>query len=140
MKKYLLGTNVISELIRLTPEPSVRAWFATQQEDALFISAVTVGEVVKGIAALKDSKKRSSLSYWLEAEVIHRFQERILPFDEQAAVLWGEWNGKGQLSGKPLPILDSQIAAIAARFECMLVTRNKKDVEGLPVEVFNPWE
>ena len=140
MKKYLLDTNIISELVKPTPEPRVLAWLETQPENSLFLSAVTIGELAKGVAALEDSKKKVQLLHWLKTAVTHRFQERILPFDEQAAILWGEWNGKGKKSGKSFPILDSQIAAIAARFECILVTRNTKDIDGLPVEIFNPWE
>jgi toxin FitB len=140
MKKYLLDTNIISELIKPIPEPKVIAWLEGQQENSLFLSSVTLGELAKGITALKDSKKKSRLLHWLKTEVTHRFQERILPFDEQAALLWGEWNGEGRQTGKAYSILDSQIAAIAARFECVFVTRNTKDVDGLPVDSLNPWD
>jgi predicted nucleic acid-binding protein len=80
------------------------------------------------------------LLYWLKTEVSNRFAERILPFDDQAATLWGEWNGAGGQRGRSYPILDSQIAAIAARFECVLVTRNTKDIDGLPIDSLNPWD
>jgi toxin FitB len=140
MKKYLLDTNIISELIKPIPEPKVIAWLEGQQENSLFLSSVTLGELAKGITALKDGKKKSRLLHWLKTAVAHRFQERILPFDEQAAVLWGEWNGEGVQAGRIYSILDSQIAAIAARFECVLVTRNTKDIDGLPVDSFNPWD
>lgn len=139
MKKYLLNTNIISELTRPIPEPSVLTWLEAQLESTLFLSAVTVGELAKGISVLEDSKKKERLLHWLKTEVTHRFHERILPFDEQAAILWGEWNGESQQSGRSLPILDSQIAAVAARFECVLVTRNTKDIDRLPVKIFNPW-
>lgn len=140
MKKYLLDTNIISEIIKPAPEPAVLAWLEAQQENTLFLSAVTLGELAKGVTALGDSKKKDRLLHWLKTEVMHRFQGRILPFDEQAAILWGEWNGKGQPGGKSFPILDSQIAAIAGRFECILVTRNTKDIDELPVKSFNPWK
>lgn len=140
MKNYLLDTNIISELIKPVPTPSVLAWLKPQKESTLFLCSVTIGELMKGITALKESSKKTQLMHWFETEVTHRFQGRILPYDEQAAMLWGAWNGKGKLAGKNFSILDSQIAAIAVRFECTLVTRNTKDMEGLPVEIFNPWE
>ncbi len=140
MKKYLLDTNIISELIKPTPEPNMLVWLEAQQESTLFLSAVTLGELAKGISALEGSKKKDRLLEWLKTDVTNRFHERILPFDEQAAIVWGEWNGEGTLRGRPLPMLDSQIAAIAARFGCVLVTRNTKDIGGLPVESLNPWK
>lgn len=140
MRKYLLDTNVVSELGKLNPAPSVVAWFKPQEENNLFLCSVTIGELMKGITGLKENSKKMQLMRWFENEVTDRFQERILPYDEQAAMLWGDWHGKGKLTGRLFPLLDSQIAAIAVRFGCTLVTRNTKDVDGLPVEVFNPWK
>ena len=140
MKNYLLDTNIISELVKPTPAPRVLAWLEPQKESTLFLCSVTIGELMKGITVLEESKKKERLMHWLKTQVTHRFHGRILSYDEQAAMLWGEWNGKGRLIGRNFSILDSQIAAIAVRFECMLVTRNTKDMDGLPVETFNPWE
>lgn len=140
MNKYLLDTNVISEIIKPAPEARILMWLGAQQERTLFISAVTLGELAKGIAVLENGTKKDRLSHWLKIEVTHRFRERILPYDDPSAMLWGEWNGNGKRNGRSYPILDSQIAAIAARFECVLVTRNVKDMDGLPVESLNPWK
>jgi predicted nucleic acid-binding protein len=140
MKKYLLDTNIISELVKPIPAPNVLTWLELQKESTLFLCSVTIGELMKGITALGECSKKERLMLWLETEVTRRFQERILPYDEKAAMLWGEWNGKGKLIGKNYSILDSQIAAIAVRFGCTLVTRNTKDIDGLPVEIFNPWK
>jgi toxin FitB len=140
MKNYLLDTNIISELVKPTPAPNVLAWLKPQRENTLFLCSVTIGELMKGITALGESSKKDRLMHWLETEVTHRFLGRILPYDEKAAMLWGLWNGKGKLIGKNFSILDSQIAAIAVNFGCTLVTRNTKDMDGLPVETFNPWE
>ena len=139
MKKYLLDTNVISEIIKPHPDNNVLTWLGNKREQSLFLSAITIGELAKGIAALADDQKKDRLLYWLETEITHRFQERILPFDTQSALLWGEWNGKSGRRGVHYTLLDSQIAAIAVRFGCVLVTRNAKDVDGLPVEHLNPW-
>lgn len=140
MKNYLLDTNIVSELVKSVPAPKVLAWLKPQEETSLFLCSITIGELLQGIIGLKENSKKLRLMYWFETEITYRFQERILPYDEQAAMLWGEWNGKGKLTGKIFPILDSQIAAIAVRFGCTLVTRNTKDMEGLPVEIVNPWE
>ena len=140
MKNFLLDTNTISELIKPIPASNVLAWLEPQKESTLFLCSVTIGELMKGITALGESSKKERLMRWLETEVTHRFQGRILPYDEEAAMLWGEWNGKGKLIGNNFPILDSQIAAIAARFGCTLVTRNTKDMDGFPIEIFNPWD
>jgi predicted nucleic acid-binding protein len=140
MKKYLLDTNVISEIVRPTPDPNVIRWLEDQKESTLFICAVTFGELAKGVAALADGKKKDRLLHWLKTEVTNRFSGRILPFDDSAALLLGEWNGTGTHRGRSYSVLDSQIAAIAARFGCVLVTRNTKDIDGLPVESLNPWK
>jgi predicted nucleic acid-binding protein len=139
MKKHLLDTNVISEIVRPAPDQNVITWLEEQNESTLFISAITFGELAKGITALTDGKRKERLVHWLETKVSNRFSGRILPFDYQAALLWGEWNGSGVHRGHIYPVLDSQIAAIAARFECVLVTRNTKDIEGLPIDYLNPW-
>lgn len=140
MKKYLLDTNVISEIVRQVPNNKVIEWFELQQESTLFISAVTLGELAKGIAALEDGRRKSHLLHWMKTEVVSRFSDRVLSFDDQAAIIWGEWNGASAHTGRLYPILDSQIAATAARFECVLVTRNIKDMEGWSVDIFNPWQ
>lgn len=139
MKKYLLDTNVISEIVRPAPNPNVIVWLENQKESSLFISTVTFGELTKGVVALTDGKKKERLLHWLRTEVSNRFAGRILSFDDQAAILWGEWNGVDVRHGRSFPTLDSQIAAIAARFECVLVTCNTKDVSSLPIESLNPW-
>lgn len=133
---YLVDTNVISELRRKRPEPTVVEWFARRSAISLFLSVLTLGEIRKGIQKQADPERRLQLADWLDQELPAYFKDRILPIDADVADQWGRLQ---TIAGRPLPAIDSLIAATAQRHGLKLVTRNVSDFVGLPVEVVNPW-
>lgn len=133
---YLIDTNVISELKRKTPDASVTAWFAERPARSLYISVLTLGEVRKGIEQVANDQRRLTLIDWLETELPLFFNGRILNLDAAVADRWGRLIAQ---AGRPLPVIDSLLAATALEHDLILVTRNSKDFHNLPVSLFNPW-
>jgi predicted nucleic acid-binding protein len=134
---WLVDTNVISELRRRDPDANVRAWFAQRPATELYLSVLTLGEIRKGVEALTDSGRRTVLNQWLERELPVFFADRLLPIDAGVAHQWGQLLAK---AGRSLPAIDSLLAATALHHNLVLVTRNLKDVAGLPLKVLNPWD
>lgn len=139
MAGFLLDTNVVSEIMRMAPEPAVLRWIADRQAAELFISAATLGELVRGVARLPAGRRRTALKQWIETDLRLHFEDRVLPFDESAAVIWGNLLADGDRIGRPRPVVDAQIAATAIRFDAKLVTRNADDFADFPVEIIDPW-
>jgi len=135
----LLDTCLVSELVKPRPDPGVVAWLAEQEEERLFLSAITLGELHKGVARLPDSARRDRLARWLEHDLTRRFEGRILAFDADVAEAWGRIHGAAARQGLTLPLLDSQIAATAQVHGLLVVTRNTPDLERCGAEVVNPW-
>lgn len=140
MNGYLLDTNVPSEFSRDRPEPGVVQWLKTQPVTSLFLSAVTIGEIRKGLVLLPQGRRRDQLETWFHTDLLSWFRNRILPVTQAIADRWGVLDGQCQLKGTPLNTADGMIAATAVEHGLTLVTRNVKDFAGLGVEVFNPWE
>lgn len=136
---FLLDTNVISETVKRRPEQRVMAWLEARLASDLFLSAITLGELVRGARRLADPTRRRLYERWIEDELEAQFEGRILPFDHAAARLWGEMMGDGDQIGKPRAALDAQIAAVARLHELTLVTRNTSDFEGLGIPLLDPW-
>ncbi len=139
MKRFLLDTNVISEPMRPRPSAAVLRWFEARDPADLFLSAVTLGELVAGIRRLASSARRRALEQWLEEVVVAQFEGRILAFDVEAAWQWGVLVAQAATLGRRRPAIDLQIAAIAAHHDLVLVSRNAADFAGLGLEVLNPW-
>lgn len=137
---YLLDTNIISELVKKEPHPNVLQWVAEQHEDTLFLSVLTFGELQKGISKLKDQARSERLQAWVDQDLAYRFKGRILPIDLEISLMWGKLQGKSELHGSPLPVMDSLIAATALAHHLIVVTRNVRDLERCQVQVFNPWK
>lgn len=140
MTGFLLDTNVPSEIIRVRADPRVDAWVRSQDDDVLYLSAVTIGELRKGITLLPASKRRSQLEQWLEADLIPTFTDRILPVTRAVAERWGSLSAERQIAGRPLSMADGLIAATALVNGLTLVTRNVKDFDDLGATILNPWE
>lgn len=134
---YLVDTNVLSELRRKQPEPNVVAWFAERPRQSLFLSVLTLGEIRKGIERLNDAARQQPLQDWLEVQLPQYFWGRVLPVDAGIADRWGRLQGN---AGRPLPVIDSLLAATALQHDLSLVTRNTADFEGLGVRLINPWQ
>lgn len=133
---YLVDTNVISELRRKRPDPNVADWFTKRSASSLFLSVLTLGEIRKGIEKYTDPERRLLLVDWLEHDLPAYFGERILPIDGAIADRWGRVQVE---AGRPLPVIDSLLAATAHRHRLKMVTRNVDDFVGLSVDVINPW-
>ncbi len=136
---FLIDTNVISELMRATPAPSVLNWFSTQDPSTLYLSAVTEAELRTGIAILPAGQRREGLKAALDATIAVDFEGRILPFDTDAAKTYAEIAAGRRSSGRPIADADCQIAAIARAAGMPVATRNTRDFEGCGVDVINPW-
>jgi len=139
VKGFLLDTNIPSELTRPLPQPSVSQWLDEVDDELLYFSVVSLGEVLKGIASLPTSKRRNELQQWLDETLRPWFEGRILPVNEPIAERWGILAGQCKMKGRPLKVADGLIAATALEHDLTVVTRNARDFEGLGVEVFNPW-
>jgi predicted nucleic acid-binding protein len=136
---WLLDTPVVSELVRATPKASVIDWLRSQDENDLFLSVLTLGELEKGIAKLSDSRRKSTLRKWVRTQLMMRFEDRLLAVDRQVASRWGMLTGTSERKGRPLPVVDSLIAATAIAHELTVVSRNATDFERCGVPCLNPW-
>jgi len=136
---WLLDTCVVSELVRPRPKTSVVSWVRERDEDELFPSVVTIGELEKGIARLPDSPKRVALEQWVRRELADRFRGRLLAVDSGVAARWGALVGASEARGQPLPVIDSLIAATSLQQDLTVVTRNTDDLERCGARCFNPW-
>jgi predicted nucleic acid-binding protein len=139
MSGFLLDTNVISELVRPRPEPKVTAWIDATDESLLYLSVLTMGEIRRGIASLRDPSRRVGLEAWLDSDLVIRFAHRILPIDHPVADRWGRITAQVAAAKSSLPVINGLLAATAIHHNLTLVTRNTKDVAAAGVPVFNPW-
>ena len=139
MSGFLLDTNVISELVKPRPDPTVTRWIDATDESLLWLSVLTLGEIRKGIASLPDASRRVSLGTWLDHNLVLRFAGRILVIDQAVADRWGRIATKALAGKSPLAVIDGLLAATAMQHNLTLVTRNTKDVAVTDVAVFNPW-
>jgi hypothetical protein len=133
---YLLDTNIVSETVRRNPNKAVIAWLDQLPGEALYVSVLTIGEIRKGIEALTDRRRREKLRLWLEHELPTWFEERVLPIDLAVADRWGRLLAEMR---RPVPAIDSLLAATALYYELRLVTRNSADFEYPGLEVINPF-
>jgi len=131
--RYLIDTNIISNVIRPVPSAALLAWLTEQDEDDLFISALTVGEIRRGLLEKPKGKKRTLLEAWFAGPEgpPALFAGRVLPFDESASLIWARLMAEGTAKGRPRSALDMIIAAVAEANDCVVVTDNEKDFTGL---------
>lgn len=135
----LLDTNVVSELTRPAPDPSVISWLDAQITEDVFLSAVTEAELRFGVAILPVGRRRERLTSEVENMLREDFERRILPFDSEAARLHAVIAANRRAIGKPISFADCQLAAIARCYEAAVATRNVEDFEYCGIEVINPW-
>lgn len=138
--RYLLDTNVISELIARQPSERVIKWLDQLDPASVYLSVITIGELRRGIEKLGDSNRKEQLQHWLADELLIRFKDRILALDVNVMLTWGELVGRLENHGRPLSAIDSLIAAIALTHSCSLVTRNEADFRDTGLSVINPWK
>ncbi|GAB1483076.1 type II toxin-antitoxin system VapC family toxin [Treponema sp.] len=135
---YILDTYAVSETIKPKPNTGFVSWLRAQDQDSLFISTVSLGEIRKGIERLPESKKKHDLQIWLLA-LIKEYKDHFLSFDEGCALSWGILSAQLELAGKMMSVLDVMIAATALSCGYCLVTRNESDYQHAGVQLLNPW-
>lgn len=135
----LLDTNVVSELIRKSPAPAVATWVSDHPLDNLFFSAVGEAELRYGAAILPAGRGRDRLFFQIEAMLRDAFEDRVLPFDSDAARAYGNIAALRRSAGRPVAVADCQIAAIAASRGIAVVTRNVRDFRDMGIPIIDPW-
>lgn len=136
----VLDTNVLSELMRPTPDPAVVAWLDRQNPVDVATTTVTVAEILFGIERLPTGRRRDTLAL-LAADMFDQdFAGRLLPFDVIAASLYARQMAALESRGKPVAMADGQIAAICQAQRAPLATRNTKDFQNMELVTINPWE
>jgi predicted nucleic acid-binding protein len=136
----VLDTNVLSELMRSQPAAAVFAWVAAQPRAELHTTSVNKAEILYGIAALPDGRRRAALAVAAEAMFTDDFAGRLLPFEEEAAVHYAEIVAARRREGRPIEAFDAQIGATARVTGAKLATRDVGDFGGCGLTLVNPWE
>ena len=133
MTRYLLDTNIISNATKLDPSKALLRWMAEQADNDLFISALTIAEIQRGLLEKPKGKKRGLLEAWFNGPEGPQalFPGRVLPFDAKAGLIWARLMADGTAKGRPRSALDMIIAAIAESNDCVVATDNEKDFSGL---------
>jgi len=138
--KYLFDTCVISELVSKQPSARVVEWVDSLDTDDVYLSVLTIGEIIKGIEKLPKSRRKTELHTWLKEDLLARFQGKIIPVDTDVIVEWGILTAHVESAGKPMPAIDALIAATAKVNQLTLVTRNVSDFNAADMKVLNPWD
>lgn len=138
MTRFLLDTNIISNVTRPVPSEELVAWMAGQADEDLFIASLTLAEIRRGILELPAGPRRRDLEDWFSGPEgpSSLFAGRVLPFDEEAGLVWARLMAEGTAAGRPRSALDMIIAAVAEANDCVVVTDNERHFAGL--EIVNP--
>ena len=140
MTRYLLDTNIISNIVKPQPSKSLLDWMAARQDEDLFVASLTIAEIRRGILEKPRGKKRDALEAWFSGPEGPQelFADRILSFDDKAALIWARLMAERKVAGRPRSTLDMFIAAIAGANDCVVVTDNERDFRG--VQIVNPLQ
>ncbi len=138
MTRYLLDTNIISNATKPVPSEALTAWMADQADEDLFIASLSIAEIWRGLLEKPPGEKRSALERWFGGPEGPRalFVGRVLPFEEEAGLVWGRLMAEGTAMGRPGSALDMIIAAVAEANGCVVATDNETDFAG--VKIVNP--
>ena len=135
----IIDTNIISELMKVSPSLNVVKWLDQQDILQLFVTTITLAEISYGLHTQPNGKRRQFLEDAFNQTISEAFQHRILSFDHTAAECYGKLMAKRKKLGRPLTVLDGQIAAITLAHDAMLATRNVRDFADSGIEVVNPF-
>ncbi len=135
----ILDTNVVSELMRPVPEPAVLHWVNLQLADALWLTSISVSELLFGIARLPDGARKRQLVQATTELLEHEFAGRVLAFDLESAIVYADLVARREREGKPVAMADAQIAAIGIANNAALATRNQRHFAGLGLVLLDPW-
>ena len=134
----VLDTNVVSEAMTREPHPRVREWLNAQSAETLFLSSITVAELLFGVSVLPAGKRKNALGAALD-DVLDVFATRILPFDTPAAQRYADLAVKARAAGKGFPTPDGYVAAIAAAHGFAVASRDASAFDAAGLTVINPW-
>lgn len=137
---YLLDTCVLSEFTRRQPDKGVVEWLDSIEEDKLFISAITIGEIQRGIERMPDSHRKIELLVWMNNGLLQRFNGRMIAIDAPTMLLCGSLMARLEAAGQPMGVMDSLIVSSALQNNLVVATRNVADFKTTGVQVINPWE
>ena len=135
----IVDTNVVAEVMRTSPAPAVVGWFNAQDSASLFLTAITLGEIRYGLRIMPKGQRRQTIEQGFDQIIGTAFAGRILAFDENAAVHYGEVMGRRKELGRPLSVPDGQIAALARLHRFAVATRNVRDFLDCGIELVNPF-
>ena len=135
---FLLDTNVLSEVMKREPDPTVIRWLNALSTTQCFLSVLTVGEITKGVELMADGRRKETLRNWLDRDLAGRFRGRILDVDQATAEAWGRLDADARRIGRPLPVIDGLLLATAQRHRLTFVTGDVADCEGRGVPVLDP--
>ena len=135
----VLDTNVVSEAMKPEPNPAVRAWLNEQAAETLYLSSVTLAELLFGIGALPAGRRKVMLAQTLDG-LMGLFRDRVLPFDIDAARHYAELAVSAKVSGRGFPTPDGYIAAITASRRFIVASRDTAPYEAAGITVINPWQ
>ena len=138
--KALLDTCVISELVSKQPNPKVIEFVDSLDPEDVYLSVITIGEIVKGVEKLSKSRRKADLQGWLKGDLLVRFEGNVVALDTDVLIEWGALTARLESAGKTMPAIDSLIAATALAKKMILVTRNASDFAETTVDILNPWE
>lgn len=136
----ILDTNVLSELMREEPNPTVEAWVRSQNASRLALTTVTLAEIQRGLFRLPKGKRRQRLETNFASFINSAFQGRLYSFDAKAAFIYGEISAKREQEGFNTDAIDLMIAAITKSNHASIATRNVKDFQGCGITIVNPWQ
>lgn len=134
----VLDTNVVSEAMKPEPHPAVKAWLNDQAVETLYLSSVTLAELLFGIGVLPAGKRKDMLALTLDG-LMGLFRDRVLPFDTDAARHYADLAMTAKVAGRGFPTPDGYIAAIAASRGFIVASRDTAPYEATGVTVINPW-
>lgn len=136
----VLDTNVVSELMRGTPEPNVVMWVDRMVASDVMITAITAAELMYGVARLPEGRRKRDLDNLVRGLLAEDFEGQVLSFDEPAAMHYAEVVAHRERTGRPISMADAQIAAICRNWNAALATRNIDDFADTGVDAVNPWD
>ena len=136
----VLDTNVVSEFMRVNPDPEVLAWLNVQPTSTLYVTTITEAEILTGIALLPDGRRRRDLTAAVERTFGVLFDKRTLPFDSSATHSYASIAASRRATGNPISQADCQIAAIARSNGASVATRDAKGFQDCGIDVINPWQ
>lgn len=135
----LLDTCVISETLKPEPSPAVLDWIDHLIESQVYLPALVIGELHKGVHLLPESQRRQALRVWLD-QLEARFEGRILCIDHAVCITWGRLTADLKRGGSTIPVVDLLLAALAIHHSAVFATRNTGHFAATGADLVNPWE